>query len=153
MSGAEKVSLDTNVVVYPFDHNEPVKGPAAQALLTQLFTAGQPFISTQVLSEFYWTVTRKIALPLDHTQAATEVRRLIVLGRVVPMTSDVILKALDAVANYGLPLWDAQIFAVAALNGATTVLSEDFQHRRVIEGVTFLNPFATDFDLNDLLTP
>jgi predicted nucleic acid-binding protein len=31
------------------------------------------------------------------------------------------------------------------------VLSEDFQDRRLIDGVRFLNPFAPSFDLSTLL--
>jgi predicted nucleic acid-binding protein len=41
MSGADTVFLDTNVLVYARDRNEPVKGPRAQALLNTLFQAGQ----------------------------------------------------------------------------------------------------------------
>jgi predicted nucleic acid-binding protein len=153
MSGADSLFLDTNVLVYNFDLNEPVKGPSAQALLLQIFAAGQPVISTQVISEFYWAVTRKIPAPLSHDEAVSEVNYLANLVRIVPMTWDVLHKALQAIAAYGLPLWDAQVFAAAKLNGAATVLSEDFQHRQTIEGVTFLNPFAADFDLNTLLAP
>lgn len=153
MSEAENLLLDTNVLLYSFDRNEPVKGPAAQALLAALVAAGRPLVSTQVVSEFYWNVTRKIAIPLTHAQAIAEINSLSTLMQVVPVTYDTIVKALDAVGQHGLPLWDAQIFAAAKLNGATTVLSADFQHRGVIEGVTFLNPFAADFDLNTLLAP
>jgi predicted nucleic acid-binding protein len=153
MSGAESLLVDTNLLVYTFDHNEVVKGPAAQALLVQVFAAGRPLLSTQTISEFYWTVTRKIPVPLSHDQALTEVNRLEGLTRIVPMTWDILAKAFDAIGRYGMPLWDAQIFAAAVLHGATTLLSEDFQHRRTIEGVTFLNPFAADFDLSQILSP
>jgi predicted nucleic acid-binding protein len=152
MSGAENLSLDTNVVVYNFDHNEPVKGPQAQALLVQVFAAGQPLLSTQVLSEFYWTVTRKIRLRLSHDEAVAEVNRLKALARVVPVTWEVLEKALEVIARHGMSLWDAQIFASAVLNSVTIILSEDFQHGRTIEGVTFLNPFAADFEISRILS-
>lgn len=58
MSGADAVFLDANVLVYARDRNEPIKGPRAQALLTTLFQAAQPLVSVQVLSEFFWAVTR-----------------------------------------------------------------------------------------------
>ena len=69
------------------------------------------------------------------------------------MTWDVIEKALEAVALHGLPLWDAQIFAAAVLHGVGIIVSEDFQHRQTLEGVTFINPFAADFQLTDILRP
>jgi predicted nucleic acid-binding protein len=120
-------------------------------LLTGLLAAGRPILSTQVLSEFYWAVTRKLVLPLTHDEATAETTRLNLVARVVPLTWDVLEKALQAIATHQLPLWDAQILAAAVLNGATRVLSEDFQDGRVVEGVTFLNPFAPGFDTSRLM--
>ena len=153
MSGADNLSLDTNVLVYAHDRNEPVKGAQARALLAQIVIAGQPLVSTQVISEFYWTVTRKIPLPLTHDEAIAEVNRLRTLARVIPMTWDILTKAFEAIPKHGMPLWDAQIFAATLLSGATVILSEDFQHGCTLEGVTFLNPFAPDFDVGRILTP
>jgi hypothetical protein len=33
----------------------------------------------------------------------------------------------------------------------TTVLSEDFGHRQTIDAVTFLNPFAPDFAISEIV--
>jgi predicted nucleic acid-binding protein len=153
MSAVEKVFLDTNIPVYAHDRMEATKGPQALALLTRLLGAGRPLLSVQVLSEFYWTVTRKIPVPLTHDEAVAEINRFNILATVVPLTWNTLERALLATATHGMALWDAQIFAAAVLHGATFVLSEDFQHRRVLEGVTFLNPFAPDFDLAEILIP
>jgi predicted nucleic acid-binding protein len=150
---AAAIFIDTNLLVYPQDRAETVKGPHADLILKRIFAAGRPLISVQVLSEFYWIVTRKIPSKLTHDEAIAEVLRLNILTRVVPLTWAILDKALQAVPLYGLPLWDAQIFAASVLNGATFVLSEDFQHRRVVEGVTFLNPFDPSFDLSALSIP
>jgi len=147
----EELFLDTNLLVYARDRGEPEKGALAQNLLQRIFAAGMPHVSTQVLSEFFWTVTRKLALPLTTDEAIAETRRLILMSQVLPLSVAVIEKALDAVARHSMPLWDAQIFAAARVAGAATVLSEDFQHRRTIEGITFLNPFADDFDPRQVL--
>lgn len=153
MSAADKVFVDTNVLVYAHDRAEPVKGPQAQALLLQLLAAGRPLLSVQVLNEFYWTTTRKIAVPLSHAESAGEVARLERLAQVVPLTWPALDKALQTVAAHGLPLWDALIFATASLSGATHVLSEDFQDGMTLEGVSFLNPFAPGFNLVALIGP
>jgi predicted nucleic acid-binding protein len=147
----ERVLLDTNVLVYARDRNEPRKGPLAQQLLQKVFAAGRPMLSTQVLSEFFWAVTRKIPLPLTLDEAVAETRRLIDLASVVPLTAALIGEALEAVSSHGMPLWDAQIFAAASIHRAAVVLSEDFQHRQKIGGVLFLNPFAQDFDPLEVL--
>jgi predicted nucleic acid-binding protein len=106
-----------------------------------------------VLSEFYWTVTRKISSPLTHDEALAEVARLNILATVAPLTWDLLEAALQAVKTYGFALWDGQVFAAARLAGAVILLSEDFQHRPTVEGVAFVNPFAPDFDPNEVLVP
>ncbi len=67
------------------------------------------------------------------------------------MDWDVFLGAMHALSKYQLPLWDAQIFAAAERHGASILLSEDFQHRKQIGTVLFLNPFAADFSMSEVL--
>ena len=66
---AELRFIDTNVLVYLFDNNAPAK----QAVARELLGAGRFVLSTQVLSEFYVTVTRKLARPLDSATASRAV--------------------------------------------------------------------------------
>lgn len=153
MSAVASTFLDTNILVYARDRGEPVKGPFADKLLQDIFLAGRPLLSVQVLSEFFWTVTRKLSVPLSHDEATAEVRRLVALASVVPVTQDLLDKALDLIASDGLTLWDAQIVAAARLTGAKVVLSEDLQHRQTIDGVTIVNPFAPDFVASEILAP
>lgn len=153
MTAARTVFLDTNVLVYAHDRSQPVKGAAARTLIGGLVARGWPLLSVQVLSEFYWTTTRKIKVPLTHAEAVAEIGLLNSVANVLPMTPAMLDVALQAVAAHGFPLWDAQLFAVAKTHGATVLLSEDFSHRRTVEGVTFLNPFAADFDPAEVLPP
>src|SRR5438552_3823703 len=118
MNGVDTLFLDTNVLVYARDRNEPIKGPRAQSLLSTFFQAGQPLISVQVLSEFFWAVTRKLKIPLSHDEATAEVNRLMILARVVSLTPALFEKAVELVALHQLPLWDAQIVAAASSSGA-----------------------------------
>ena len=151
MSAVEKIFLDTNVLVYAHDRAELVKGPQASSLLARLFASGQPTISIQVLSECFWAITRKIKQPFSNQDAGIEIARLNAAMRVVPLTWGLFEKALQSVHDHHFPWWDALIFAAAKQDSATTLLSEDFQNQRIVEGITFLNPFAPDFDLSALL--
>lgn len=74
-----------------------------------------------------------------------------VLTRVVAMTPELFEKAIGFIATHQFPLWDAQIVAAALSSGATTLLSEDFQHRQTLDGLIILNPFAPDFDEKEIL--
>jgi predicted nucleic acid-binding protein len=66
-------------------------------------------------------------------------------------------RALEVLTRLGaqqqLSYWDSLIWATAKLSGVPTVLSEDFSDGRLIEGVRFLNPFMSTFDLTRLGSP
>ena len=58
-----KIFIDTNVLVYAYDFSEPKKQAAALDSLDQLEETESGVLSTQVLSEFFVVVTRKLASP------------------------------------------------------------------------------------------
>ena len=64
---------------------------------------------------------------------------------VLPLTGAVTLGALRGGVAYEMSYFDAQIWAVARLNQVPVVLSEDFSHRAILDGVEFLDPFRNDF--------
>jgi predicted nucleic acid-binding protein len=43
--------------------------------------------------------------------------------------------------------WDAQIWASAKMNQVPVVFSEDFGEGVIIEGVRFVNPFSSNFNI------
>src|SRR5437016_5950477 len=78
-----KSFLDSNVLVYLFDQDAPRKKATAQQILQTEGTVGNIAISTQVLQEFYVTVTRKLAQPLKADTALEAVDRFVTLPLVV----------------------------------------------------------------------
>jgi predicted nucleic acid-binding protein len=136
MSGSAFV--DTNVVVYAFDEDEPAKQERAREVLSgadQLLV-----LSTQVLAEFYVTVTRKLARPLDASTARQAVEQLSELP-VVPTDADLVLAAIDVSDRHELSFWDGLIVQAASSAGCDTILTEDLSHGSVIAGVSVDNPF------------
>ena len=116
-------------------------------MLDRLVAADAGYQSTQVLAEFYNTVTRKLSSPLTPAQAQKRLARYVYVWRVLDMTPPVVLEAVRGTREYGFHFWDAQIWAVAKLNGVPTIFSEDFSAGAEIEGVRFANPLAQDFGL------
>ncbi|HEY2296054.1 MAG TPA: PIN domain-containing protein [Thermoanaerobaculia bacterium] len=57
---SDRVFFDTNVLVYLFDTDSPAKQAQARDLLTEHARSGRIVLSSQVLQEFYVTVTRKL---------------------------------------------------------------------------------------------
>ncbi len=75
----DMVFLDTNVLVYLFDTDSPAKQNRAREVLNKEARGSRALLSTQVLQEFYVTVTRKLATPLDGKSAEQAVRDLALL--------------------------------------------------------------------------
>jgi predicted nucleic acid-binding protein len=136
--------VDTNVLVYAYDRAEPTKQKRARNILDWLESRDCATVSTQILGEFFWIVTRKLVEPLTLREAYTELERHLRSWRTFEITRAVVLEAGRGCMHYQMPFWDAQIWATAKLNQIPQVLSEDFQHGRAIEGVEFMNPFKAD---------
>lgn len=144
-----RIFVDTNVLVYAYDRSEPEKQHLAFTLLDRLAITKVGTISTQVLAEFFVSVTRKLATPLSAGDAYQRVSNYLQSWTVLDMTGMVVLEAIRGVRDHQLSFWDAQIWAIAKLNQAPVVFSEDFSDGQVIEGVRFVNPFARDFRVEE----
>lgn len=141
-----KIFVDTNVLVYAYDRSEAVKQQRAFEVLDRLIASGKGVISTQVLSEFFNAVTRKIKMPLAIEDAMVSVENHIRAWQVLDVTTLVILEAVRGVRDHHLTFWDAQIWATARLNQVPVIFSEDFGPGATLDGVLFVNPFANDFE-------
>jgi predicted nucleic acid-binding protein len=132
--------FDTNVLVYVFDRDSPDRSRKAHGLLREHAASRGLLLSTQVLQEFYVTVTRKLATPLPEDTALAALRQLATLPT-VQVDSRLVLEAARRSRTLGLSFWDALIVQAAIEGGATRLLSEDLQDGRHIDGVAIQNPF------------
>ena len=98
----ERSFVDTNVLVYRFDHGEPAKRAVAKRLLDRAFP-GSLVISTQVLAEFYVVTTRKLSRPLRPDLASEAVERLSALP-VVGADAEFVRSGIDLSRATGLSL-------------------------------------------------
>jgi predicted nucleic acid-binding protein len=129
--------LDTNVVVYAFDTADQGKQERALEVLSG---DDRIVVSTQVLLETWWALTRKLLKPLDEDSAFAALEQLCRLP-VVPTDSELVLRAVQTSRKYRIAVWDAMILAAAKDAGCARVLSEDLQHGQDVEGVVIVNPF------------
>jgi predicted nucleic acid-binding protein len=132
--------FDTNILVYAFDRDSPDRSRRAHELMREHVTSGGLLLSTQVLQEFYVTVTRKLARPLPEETALAALQRLASLPT-VQVDSRLVLEAASRSRVLQLSFWDALIIQAAIEGGASHLLSEDLQHGRRIDGLTIQNPF------------
>lgn len=133
--------VDTNLLVYAHDTSAGAKRDCAVALLEALWESRLGCLSIQVLQEFYVTITRKVAQPLETGAAAQILADLSVWRVQTPEVRDV-LAAIELQRRYGLAFWDAMILQSAARLGCEIVWSEDLNPGQIYEGVRAVNPFA-----------
>ena len=124
-----------------FDGDAEEKKSVVRSLYESGVVRGDAVISTQVLQEFYVTVTRKVGSPLADDVAESVVRDLALLP-VVQIDAPLILAAIGRARRHSLTLWDSLIIEGAIAGGATTLYSEDLQDGLHIGGLTVRNPFA-----------
>lgn len=131
--------LDTNILVYAYDSTEPKKQKTARELVRKALL-GEIVISVQVLAEFAATLLQK-ASPAAN---ANEVLALLdALGPIQTITpdSDLVRRAVEAHAQYGVHFYDGMILAAAERGGCTRIWSEDLGAGQKYFGVTVKNPF------------
>lgn len=128
--------VDTNVLVYAFDVDEPSKRAVALDLLASDL---QLVVSTQVLGEFFVAVTKKLAMPV--TRAHGAVQELAQLP-VVPTDVTLVLAAATTARAHQLSYWDALIVEAAATSGCDRILTEDLATGATLRGVRIDDPFA-----------
>ena len=139
------VLIDTNVLVYLYDHTQPLKQDRAREVLDRLELSGSGRLSVQCLAEFFSVATRKLSPKLTPAQALQQINLFTRLWPVYDLTTMIVLEAGRGVRDHQFSYYDAQVWATARLNQVPIVFGEDFSVGSTIEGVRFVNPFSPDF--------
>ncbi len=136
----DKLFIDTNILVYANDNTENVKYKLARQIILDGIKNDNIVISTQVLSEFYVTVTKKIQIKM-HPEIALKEIRLLRAIEIVENDYPAILKAIQISTQYQLSFWDSLIIVAAISAKCSKIYSEDMNSGQVVEGVEIVNPF------------
>jgi predicted nucleic acid-binding protein len=138
--------VDTSVLVYRVDPRDPLKQQVAIHVLREGLRADQLSIAHQSVLEFVAAVSRPQAdlagAPLlERADALLEAEALLAEFPVLYPNRETMRTAIRGAATYGLPWFDAHLWACAEVNGLHELLSEDFQHGRHYGSVRAVNPF------------
>jgi predicted nucleic acid-binding protein len=139
---ADKVFVDTNVLVYSRDTSEPEKQIRAMEWMTHLWKTQAGRLSYQVLQEFYVTVTEKLKPGLNSEEARRDVRSLLA-WQPVAMDARVLEGAWLIQDQHKFSWWDALILSAAQASGCRYLLSEDLQENQELGSLKIINPFRT----------
>ncbi len=135
---SERSFIDTNILIYTDDGDNPDKQSIALELLERLRRSGLGVISTQVMMEYFAAATKKLSVDVE-----TARRKLELFSRmdVVQLSPADILAAIDLHRLYHLSPWDALILHAAKIANCPVLYSEDMAHGSKIAGVKIVNPF------------
>lgn len=132
--------LDTNILVYAYNSDDPGKAATAQGLL-RAAALGEGLISAQVLAEFASTLLHKTRPGLP-TGTVREILERLWSIRVIAPDSDMVKRAVDARERYGIHFYDGMIVAAAERAKCARIWSEDLAPGQEYFGVRVENPFA-----------
>jgi predicted nucleic acid-binding protein len=136
----DKVFVDTNILVYAHDLDAGNKHDQAAEIVSQVWESRNGVLSTQVLQEFYVTLTRKVSSTLSKLEARKLVQKYshwhLVLNDLT-----IILQASEIEESNNISFLDALIVSAAYSQNVPTILTEDLNHGQIIEGIFIRNPF------------
>ena len=136
----DKVFVDTNILVYAHDLDAGNKHDQAAEIVSQVWESRNGVLSTQVLQEFYVTLTRKVSSTLSKLEARKLVQKYSHWHLVLNNLS-IILQASEIEESNNISFWDALIVSAAYSQNVPTILTEDLNHGQIIEGIFIRNPF------------
>jgi predicted nucleic acid-binding protein len=135
--------VDTNVFVYARDARDAAKQLRAAEWIARLWHERSGRTSVQVLSEYYYSVTRKLARRIAPGEAWDDAKALFA-WRPHPIDGALLAQAREIEQRWRLSWWDSMIVAAAQLQGCVLLLTEDLQDGAVFAGVTVRSPFTLD---------
>jgi predicted nucleic acid-binding protein len=130
--------LDTNILVYSFSAQDPVKREIARALAE----ADGAWVSTQVLSELAHVLTRRFGVSAQETK--DRIMSIANGCEVVVVSPPIVLDAPRIMEKSGYGFFDSQIIAAALACGATVLYSEDLHDGQTVDGrLAIRSPFRS----------
>jgi predicted nucleic acid-binding protein len=136
----DNIFLDTNILVYAHDLDAGDKHDVAAKIIYQLWESKNGVLSTQVLQEFYVTLTKKMPRPLNRV-ATRKILKEYFSWQVVINDLQIVFQASEIEEAYNISFWDALIVSAAYSKNVATILTEDLNHGQYIEGIFIQNPF------------
>jgi predicted nucleic acid-binding protein len=136
-------AVDTNILVYFLDADEPTKRAKAVALLERL---GNDDIETvllwQVAGEFLSCLRRwESEGRISRDDTLQNLERVESMFRCILPTQSVLRNALELSSRYSLSHWDSILLAACMAAGVRTLYSEDLGHGAHYDSVGVVNPF------------
>ncbi len=141
---ADRLTLDTNILIYAIDRDSKDKHERAISIVDQAMHL-DCVLTLQALCEFYSAATRKKYA--THDEVSSFIKELMVVFPVVTSSSKTLSLTLKSIEGHSLSFWDSLLWATAKENSCSLIMSEDFQDKFILGGVKIRNPFDSEDSL------
>jgi predicted nucleic acid-binding protein len=137
-------AVDTNILVYFLDEDEPVKRAKAVALLDRLRQDSiETILLWQAAAEFLSCLRRwENEGRITRQDTVRHLSTIQAMFRCIFPTRAVLGKSLDLSSRHSLSHWDSMLLAACIDAGVTTLYSEDLDDGAQYDSVRVVNPFA-----------
>ena len=137
--------VDTCVLVYLFDLDQPEKRRAAREIIEGCFSGKEDLaVSIQNLAEFAVVMTEKVNSPLPRETVSRFIRDITMFSgwEVLRYDGMCIQDALSLGEDHRLHFRDALLVATMKRHGITSIYSEDAHFLKVAD-IRVINPFSS----------
>jgi predicted nucleic acid-binding protein len=136
-----KYFIDTNIIIYSFDHGEPGKQKKAIHILDEALNGQKGCISYQVVQEFLNVALKKFAVPLTWQDCRDFLHMALEPLCEIHSSIQLYHQALDISERWRYSFYDALIISAALQSSCKILYSEDLQHDQNIHDIRIINPF------------
>lgn len=141
------IFIDTNIWIYGLvesqQADESAKHHKVVSLLQETMQTAAIYISSQVLNECHWNLTRKFRYK-DHDVQQLIKKNILPISTVIPVTLQTYRQSFVYRTKYRFSFWDSLIVTSAIECQCLSLYTEDMQHQQRIEenNLILINPFV-----------
>jgi len=136
-------AVDTNILLYAVDEDEPAKRRQARAFLRQLGRTDEPLLMWQVLGELLAGLRRwEQQRGYDSRRTGRYFQLITARMHIAYPDLTAAERSFEFRERYSLSHWDSMLLAACATAGVDTLYSEDMDNGMTYGSVRVVNPFA-----------
>ena len=133
--------VDTNVLIYSLDVEEPEKQDVADKLIKELLLKNEMVLSSQNLAEFSKVLLEQTNPPQNPESVMSYVYGFMNLGIVVDYSKETVIRAITINKEYKIHFFDALLVATMQENGIDNILTENTKDFSKVPWLNVRNPF------------
>jgi predicted nucleic acid-binding protein len=135
-----RVFVDTNILIYALDPDDPQKRQVSADLLRRTISNRTLTLSPQSLNECYRVLTqRRRLMPLEQARGFI---RVLAPWAIAPLDARTTERAFAVQDEMNTSWWDSLMVAAALLAECRVFISGDLQNGREVSGMRITSPFA-----------